>query len=78
MNNEWISIYQSYAPDKLQEEIEWLQRESRNLYVSAGVGTKNYQRAFSDIKNRLEASIWVKKSRGSSYSNDTVVDCSGL
>jgi hypothetical protein len=60
--NDWAIIYRTYGAEELDEEIAFLKKESKNLYMSQGVGGKNYQRNVTIIQDRLRAALTAKGS----------------
>jgi ribosomal protein L29 len=58
--NDWAIIYRTYTTEELDEEITFLKKESKNLYMSQGVGGKNYQRNVTTIQDRLRAALTAK------------------
>lgn len=75
----WIIIYRAYTLAKLQEEFEWLQTQSRNLYTSQTEGNRAYTRATRDIAERLGAATQVLTERtGQAPSRTMQIDFSRI
>ena len=55
--NDWAIIYRTYTAVELDDEITFLKKESKNLYMSQGVGGKNYRRNVTIIQDRLRAAL---------------------
>lgn len=71
----WLKIYRNYTAAKLDEEITWLQEQSRNLFVSQTEGNRSYARSTREISDRLEAALQVLNERsGSQPSRSLKVD----
>lgn len=74
----WKIIYREYSGTSLLEEKQFLQKESRNIYLSQAVGSKNYQRSITTIEERLRAIAEVERERaGKDYLESTYTDFSG-
>ena len=79
MMENWIIIYRSYTAEKLQEEIDWLQAQSRNLFVAQTEGNRSYQRSSRDLEERLAAATTVMRERTSNPPTRTLqVDLRGM
>ena len=75
--NDWLLIYRTYDTTELDDEITFLKKESKNIYLSQGVGGKNYSRNVTTIQDRLRAALQVKaENGGTEFFPDTVVDFS--
>jgi hypothetical protein len=72
-----LIVYRTYSDADLDSEITWLREESRNIYVSQGLGQKTNQRDLTGVRNRLSAATRVKLERsGAPVLRDSVADFS--
>ena len=75
--NDWLLIYRAYDVTELDDEIVFLKKESKNIYLSQGVGGKNYSRNVTIIQDRLRAALQVKAERsGQDFFPSTLADFS--
>lgn len=75
--NNWKVIYRDYTAEELAEEKTFLRKESRNIYLSQAVGSKNYQRSITTIEERLRAITEIERERGNKdYLESSYVDFS--
>ena len=74
----WKVIYRDYTGEELAEEKTFLRKESRNIYLSQAVGSKNYQRSVTTIEERLRAIAEIERETvGRDYLESSYVDFSG-
>ena len=77
--NDWLLIYRTYEASELDDEITFLKKESKNIYLSQGVGGKNYSRNVTTIQDRLRAALQVKAEKaGRDFFPETLADFSNL
>lgn len=73
----WKVIYRDYSADELNEEETFFKNESRNIYLSQAVGSKNYQRSITTIEERLRAIKEIRREiSNKDYYEDTYADFS--
>ena len=74
----WKVIYRDYTGEELAEEKTFLRKESRNIYLSQAVGSKNYQRSVTTIEERLRAIAEIEREQANrDYLESSYVDFSG-
>jgi hypothetical protein len=77
----WLQIYRDYTAAALDDEIAWLQKQSRNLFQSQAEGDRSYARSTAEVRDRLAAALQVKRERGvppSVGDGNLVADFSGV
>ena len=73
----WKVIYRDFTGTELDEEETFFKKESRNIYLSQAVGSKNYQRSITTIEERLRAIKEIRREQGNKdYHEDTYTDFS--
>ena len=73
----WKVIYRDYSATELDEEEAFFKTESRNIYLSQAVGSKNYQRSITTIEERLRAIKEIRREKSNNdYYDDTYADFS--
>jgi hypothetical protein len=71
----WKIIYRDYTAAELAEEKAFLRKESRSIYLSQAVGSKNYQRSITTIEERLRAIAEIERENGNrDYLETSYVD----
>lgn len=75
----WLLIYRSYSTDDLSTEHDNLIGQLTTL-SSQTVGNKSFTRDLRELKNRLEAVVFVMNERGLPYGyiRNIVFDFSGI
>lgn len=60
---EWLAIYRTYSPEKLQAKIDELEKQD-SVFTSQGVGSKNYVKNLDELRGKLASAIRVQQERG--------------
>lgn len=77
-SSEWQEIYRSYTTEKLDEEIQNLQKDLDGGYSSQNSGGGGHTRDIRELRDRLQAAVRAKSQRsGGQTPRRGVVDFGG-